>query len=103
MIILCYMFSLFEYLTGSTIRLTSEVIRKTLGASIMDHTSEYRLTSWLAQQEDQHKIALYQCDTSNTLWTQRCVRQADCVLIVGLGDRPPSIGKVSLIDYLKQL
>lgn len=82
-------------MSGPTIRLTSEVIRKTLGASIMDPSNEYRLTSWLAQQEDQHKIALYQCDNSNTLWTQRCVRQADCVLIVGLGDRPPSIGKVS--------
>uniref|UniRef100_A0A1B6E580 Neuropathy target esterase sws n=1 Tax=Clastoptera arizonana TaxID=38151 RepID=A0A1B6E580_9HEMI len=79
---------------GTTIRLTSEVIRKTLGASIMDQSNEYRLTSWLAQQEDQHKIALYQCDNSNTTWTQRCVRQADCVLIVGLGDRPPSIGKI---------
>uniref|UniRef100_A0A1B6CGR3 lysophospholipase n=1 Tax=Clastoptera arizonana TaxID=38151 RepID=A0A1B6CGR3_9HEMI len=60
----------------------------------MDQSNEYRLTSWLAQQEDQHKIALYQCDNSNTTWTQRCVRQADCVLIVGLGDRPPSIGKI---------
>lgn len=79
---------------GPTIRLTSEVIRKTLGASIMDPSNEYRLTSWLAQQEDQHKIALYQCDSSNTPWTQRCVRQADCVLIVVLGDRPPSIGKM---------
>ena len=59
----------------------------------MEPANEYRLTSWLAQQEDQHRISLYQCDPTYTLWTQRCVRQADCILIVGLGDKPPSIGR----------
>lgn len=47
---------------GSTMRLTSEVIRKTLGSGIMESANEYRLTSWLAQQEDQHNVSLYQCD-----------------------------------------
>ncbi|CAG9818201.1 unnamed protein product [Phaedon cochleariae] len=79
---------------GSTLRLTSEVVRKTLGGKIMDPNNEYRLSSWLAQQEDQHKISLYQCDLTVSLWTQRCIRQADCILIVGLGDNHPSLGKV---------
>ncbi|CAL7947842.1 unnamed protein product [Xylocopa violacea] len=78
---------------GPCLRLTSEVVRKTLGSTIMEPANEYRLTSWLAQQEDQHRISLYQCDPTYTLWTQRCVRQADCILIVGLGDKPPSIGR----------
>ncbi|XP_018378031.1 PREDICTED: neuropathy target esterase sws isoform X3 [Trachymyrmex cornetzi] len=78
---------------GPCLRLTSDVVRKTLGTTIMEPANEYRLTSWLAQQEDQHRISLYQCDSSYTLWTQRCVRQADCILIVGLGDRAPSIGR----------
>lgn len=60
----------------------------------MDPNNEYRLTSWLAQQEDQHKIALYQCDLTFSPWTQRCIRQADCILIVGLGENTPSLGKV---------
>ncbi|XP_076755923.1 patatin like phospholipase domain containing sws isoform X2 [Xylocopa sonorina] len=78
---------------GPCLRVTSEVVRKTLGSTIMEPANEYRLTSWLAQQEDQHRISLYQCDPTYTLWTQRCVRQADCILIVGLGDKPPSIGR----------
>ncbi|XP_066588208.1 neuropathy target esterase sws isoform X2 [Prorops nasuta] len=78
---------------GPCMRLTSDVVKKTLGSTIMEPVNEYRLTSWLAQQEDQHRITLYQCDSSYTLWTQRCCRQADCILIVGLGDRPPSIGR----------
>ncbi|VVC98285.1 unnamed protein product [Leptidea sinapis] len=65
-----------------TVRLTSDVIRKLLGLTIMDPNNEYRLSSWLAQQEDKHK------------WTQRCIRQADCILIVALGDKQPSIGKI---------
>ncbi|XP_014604294.1 PREDICTED: neuropathy target esterase sws isoform X1 [Polistes canadensis] len=78
---------------GPCLRLTSDVVKKTLGTTIMEPMNEYRLTSWLAQQEDQHRISLYQCDSTYTLWTQRCVRQADCILIVGLGDRTPSIGR----------
>ncbi|XP_044016659.1 neuropathy target esterase sws isoform X4 [Aphidius gifuensis] len=78
---------------GPTLRLTSEGVRKTLGPSIMEPPNEYRLTSWLAQQEDQHKISLYQCDSTYTAWTQRSVRQADCILIVGLGDKPPILGR----------
>lgn len=84
---------------GLTLRLTSDLIRKTLGSTIMDANNEYRLTSWLAQQEDQHKIALYQCDSSFTPWTQRCVRQADCILIIGLADKGPALGKVLKFEY----
>jgi hypothetical protein len=79
---------------GQCLRLTSDVIRKSLGMSILDPNNEYRLTSWLAQQEDQHRIVLYQCDNTMTTWSQRCVRQADCVLIVGLFERGPVVGKV---------
>lgn len=81
-------------------RLTSDVVRKTLGSTVMDTTNEYRLTCWLAQQEDQHKISLYQCDLTFTPWTQRCIRQADCILIVGLGENSPTLGKVSAIKVV---
>lgn len=78
------------------LRLTSDYIRKVLGHSIMESPHEYKLNSWLAQQEDKHRIVLYQCDSSMTAWTLRCIRQADCILIVGMGDGEPVIGKVSL-------
>lgn len=61
----------------------------------MESTNEYRLNSWLAQQEDKHRIVMYQCDSTMTVWTQRCIRQADCILIVGMGDGDPAIGKVN--------
>lgn len=55
---------------------------------------EYRLSGWLAQQEDIHRIVLYQTDYTLTPWTIRCIRQADCILIVGLGDQEPTVGEV---------
>ncbi|KAL7744963.1 hypothetical protein ACLKA6_007234 [Drosophila palustris] len=78
---------------GPVLRLTSEVVRKQLGVNIFETANEYRLTSWLAQQEDRNIITLYQCDSSLSPWTQRCMRQADVVLIVGLGERSHLVGK----------
>ena len=36
---------------------------------------EYRLRTWLAHQEDKHRIVLYQADPQLTPWTSRCIRQ----------------------------
>lgn len=80
-------------LSGPVLRLTSEVVRKQLGVNIFEAANEYRLTSWLAQQEDRNIITLYQCDSSLSPWTHRCMRQADVVLIVGLGERSHLVGK----------
>ncbi|XP_076347518.1 patatin like phospholipase domain containing sws isoform X3 [Tachypleus tridentatus] len=79
---------------GPTLMLTSDFIRTTLGSSALEGTNEYRLCSWLGQQEDQHRIVLYQCDSRFSTWTQRCIRQADCILIVGLADQEPTVGEV---------
>lgn len=64
--------------------------------SLFTSIHEYRLSGWLAQQEDINRIVLYQTDNSMTPWTQRCIRQADCILIVGLGDQEPALGEVCL-------
>ncbi|KAL7028237.1 hypothetical protein ACKWTF_005772 [Chironomus riparius] len=78
-----------------TARLTADVVRKTLGMNIMESANEYRLLSYLSQQEDHNEVTLYQCESGTlTPWTQRCLRQADVILIVGLAERPPSLGKL---------
>ncbi|KAJ8283469.1 hypothetical protein COCON_G00023190 [Conger conger] len=94
---------------GPTLLLTSDIIRERLGASALDSIHEYRLSGWLAQQEDINRIVLYQTDSSMTPWTQRCIRQADCILIVGLGDQEPTLGQLeqmlenTAVRALKQL
>ncbi|XP_037081068.1 neuropathy target esterase sws-like isoform X1 [Pollicipes pollicipes] len=79
---------------GRATLLTSELIRKTLGPGILEPSNDHRLIAWLAQQEDQHQVTLYLCDAELTPWTQRCIRQADCILIVALAERGPSVGKI---------
>uniref|UniRef100_A0A3Q0RRQ1 PNPLA domain-containing protein n=1 Tax=Amphilophus citrinellus TaxID=61819 RepID=A0A3Q0RRQ1_AMPCI len=79
---------------GPTLLLTSDIIKQRLGAAALDSVHEYRLSSWLGQQEDIHRIVLYQTDYTLTPWTQRCIRQADCIIIVGLGEQDPTVGEL---------
>ncbi|XP_014265197.1 patatin-like phospholipase domain-containing protein 7a isoform X3 [Maylandia zebra] len=79
---------------GPTLLLTSGIIKQRLGAAALDSVHEYRLSSWLGQQEDIHRIVLYQTDYTLTPWTQRCIRQADCIIIVGLGEQDPTVGEL---------
>ncbi|NWY08066.1 PLPL6 esterase, partial [Nothoprocta ornata] len=94
---------------GPTLLLTSDIIRARLGSSALDSIHEYRLSGWLAQQEDIHRIVLYQTDCTLTPWTVRCIRQADCILIVGLGEQEPALGELeqmlenTAVRALKQL
>uniref|UniRef100_A0A8C4Z1M2 Patatin like phospholipase domain containing 7 n=1 Tax=Gadus morhua TaxID=8049 RepID=A0A8C4Z1M2_GADMO len=79
---------------GPTLLLNSDCIKQCLGAAALDSVHEYRLSSWLGQQEDIHRIVLYQTDNGLTPWTQRCIRQADCIIIVGLGEQDPAVGEL---------
>ncbi|RVE68651.1 hypothetical protein OJAV_G00093920 [Oryzias javanicus] len=79
---------------GPTLLLTSDIIKQRLGSAALDSVHEYRLSSWLGQQEDIHRIVLYQSDSNLTPWTQRCIRQADCIVIVGLGEQEPTLGEL---------
>ncbi|KAM3927339.1 patatin-like phospholipase domain-containing protein 6 isoform 2-T2 [Leptodactylus fuscus] len=94
---------------GPTLVLTSDIIRLRLGAYALESTHECQLSTWLAQQEDHHRIVLYETEFSLTPWTIRCIRQADCILLVGLGEEEPTPGELekflenSPVRALKQL
>ncbi|KAI0964373.1 hypothetical protein AcW1_001208, partial [Taiwanofungus camphoratus] len=70
-------------------------------ASVSDHLGRHAFTrmgklkaaGWLAEQEQRYRIVLYVADSPvSSSWTQTCIRQADCVMVVGMGD-DPSIGE----------
>ncbi|EMD42300.1 hypothetical protein CERSUDRAFT_110821 [Gelatoporia subvermispora B] len=70
-------------------------------ASVSDHLGRHAFTrmgklkaaGWLAEQEQKYRIVLYVADSAvSSSWTQTCIRQADCVMVLGVGD-DPSIGE----------
>lgn len=63
-------------------RLTSRTIKKKMGSTIFEKQEEYKLHSWLSQLEETSKLIIYECDNSYSIWTKRCIRQADAILIV---------------------
>ncbi|XP_062597843.1 patatin-like phospholipase domain-containing protein 7 isoform X2 [Saccostrea cucullata] len=79
---------------GSTMRLTSDIVKNNLGTAALDSVNEFRLLNWLGQQEDIHRMTLYQCDYTLTKWTKNCIRQADCILIVGLFEGDPAVSEI---------
>ena len=67
------------------------------GLSQLDpaHPTQIMFEAWLDDRERRHRYLIYQADASPTPWTERCLRQADIVLVVGdgaanPGDAPPS-------------
>eukprot|EP00795_Rhopilema_esculentum_P010763 gene10763-19552_t len=78
---------------GPTLLLTSDLIKRRLGVAALDNLHEYYLSNWLGQQEEIHRIVVYQSDSWMSEWTKRCIRQADAILIVCLDDGDPhSVG-----------
>lgn len=76
---------------NSAIVLDSSTITSVLGKYAFSKLGALKLSSWLSEREDKANIVLYVADNgANSPWTQRCIRQADCVLFVALADGDPS-------------
>ena len=60
---------------------------------------ELKLSSWLEEQEERYRIVLYKADQMGTPWMQKCVRQADCILLLALSYQDIKEGDVE--GYLK--
>lgn len=51
------------------------------------------LAGWMSDQETRYRYILYAADPTWSAWTQRCVRQADRLLIVGQAGDDPAPGR----------
>ncbi|XP_075251073.1 patatin-like phospholipase domain-containing protein 7 isoform X3 [Convolutriloba macropyga] len=79
---------------GPSIRLTSSDIVNKFGDTAFDMVNDYKLSNFLSQVEDHHKIVMYQTDKTLSSWTQRCIRQADCIIILAVADQDPKVGEI---------
>ena len=53
------------------------------------HPSEPMLVAWLQRQEQSYRYVIYEADDAWSPWTERCLRMADRVLLVGQGASAP--------------
>ncbi|CAL8092126.1 unnamed protein product [Calicophoron daubneyi] len=84
---------------GSSVRLTSHIVKRRLGSGALDSVNQYRLNAWLSHQEDLHRIVFFVCSCSRTsTWNRLCIRQADCVLVLALGNADP--GRLSPVELM---
>ncbi|OMJ19973.1 Lysophospholipase NTE1 [Smittium culicis] len=73
--------------------LDNSSIMNAIGDIAFSRVGKLKTQSFLAEIEEKRKMVLYVADSSvNSPWTLRCIRQADCILIVGLGDEDSSVG-----------
>ena len=74
--------------------LNQAAILNHLGRHAFSRMGKLKLSQYLADLEERYGMLLYIADTNvNSPWTQTCISQADCILLVGLAEDSPSIGE----------
>ncbi|KAL2200465.1 hypothetical protein P885DRAFT_28480 [Corynascus similis CBS 632.67] len=74
--------------------LNSAAVLNHLGKHAFNRMGKLKLSQYLADLEEKYGLVIYVADTNvNAPWTQTCIAQADCVLLVGLADGSPEIGE----------
>lgn len=94
---------------GPTLHLSSERVDAYLGkpGTAQEQPNRWdatdvRLVSWLSEQEFEHRYVVYEADPALTAWTQRCVRQADHILIVGYATHDPTPGALEMALFASE-
>ena len=84
---------------GPTLHLTSARLDRHLGRPGIAQTYERdgrnaHVVGWLAKQESEYRHVLYEADPFLSPWTERCIRQADQIILVGQGTDDPALGEI---------
>ena len=86
---------------GATLHLTGARVNEHLGQQGIVQTyelagSNIRIMAWLSNQELTHAYVLYEADPFLSPWTERCIRQADHILVVADADADPAPGDIEI-------
>ncbi|KAJ0421118.1 lysophospholipase nte1 [Aspergillus carlsbadensis] len=80
--------------TDGVTSLNQAAILNHLGRHAFSRMGKLKLSQYLADLEEKYGMVLYIADTNvNSPWTQTCISQADCILLVGLAESSPSVGE----------
>ncbi|WVW84836.1 lysophospholipase NTE1 [Kwoniella bestiolae CBS 10118] len=82
-----------EELGASTSYLDQGTVMRHLGRHAFARIGKLKVAGWLADQEQHYRSVLYVADSPPaSQWTLTCIRQADLVLVLAMGD-DPSLGE----------
>ncbi|OCF45992.1 lysophospholipase NTE1 [Kwoniella heveanensis CBS 569] len=82
-----------EELGASTSYLDQGTVMRHLGRHAFARIGKLKVAGWLADQEQHYRTVLYVADAPpSSQWTLTCIRQADLVLVLTMGD-DPSLGE----------
>lgn len=74
--------------------LNQAAILNHLGRHAFSRLGKLKLSQHLADLEEKYGLVLYVADTNvNSPWTQTCISQGDCILLVGVAEGSPAIGE----------
>lgn len=80
--------------TNGVTSLNQAAILNHLGRHAFSRMGKLKLSQYLADLEERYGMLLYIADTNvNSPWTQTCITQADCILMVGIAEGSPKIGE----------
>lgn len=80
--------------TNGVTSLNQAAILNHLGRHAFSRMGKLKLSQYLADLEEKYGLVLYIADTNvNSPWTQTCISQADCILLVALAEGSPAIGE----------
>jgi predicted acylesterase/phospholipase RssA/CRP-like cAMP-binding protein len=54
----------------------------------------YEFSAWLNEQESRYRFVLLEAETKPSNWTERCLQQADRVLLVGMAHESPALSEI---------
>lgn len=91
-----------EAIGAPTAYLDQTSVMRHLGRHTFSTMGKLKVAGWLAEQEQQYRMVLYVADTAvSSQWTVTCIRQADYVMVVGMGD-DPSLGEYEQLLLAKK-
>ncbi len=79
---------------GGTLVLNAARIVQQFGTDAFDTTNSNMFVAWLNEQEAAYRFILYMVDVDNEAWTDRCLRQADRVLLIADAADSPALSAV---------
>ncbi|PSN72102.1 lysophospholipase NTE1, partial [Corynespora cassiicola Philippines] len=79
---------------NGVVSLNQAAILNHLGRHAFNRMGKLKVSQYLADLEEKYGLVLYVADTTvKSPWTQTCISQADCILLVGLAASSPNIGE----------